>query len=92
MKLNEDGIKGIDSFNLTEAKTRNVRVILDALKASGKTLVIIEKQNDGLHRASSNLQKVTIRTLRDFSTMDVLRCDTMIMDKPALEKLHERCV
>lgn len=91
-KLIEENVKGVQSLHIEEAKTKKVRAILAALKLSGKTLMVVEKPDALFRRASNNLREVTVRTLRDFSTMDVLRCDTMVVEKTALEKLHERCV
>lgn len=91
LKLSEDKVKGLDTFKLDEPKTRNVRSIIEALKLGGKILFVVEKNDENLNRASRNIQEVTVRNLKDVNTMDVLRSDIMVIARPALEKLHERC-
>lgn len=91
LKLTENKVKGLESLKLDEPKTKNVRSIIDALKLGGKILFLVEKTDENLNRASRNMQEVTIRNLKDVSTMDVLKSDIMVIAKPALEKLHERC-
>lgn len=91
LKLNEDKVKGLDALKLDEPKTKNIRSLLEALKLGNKTLLVVEKIDTNLHRAARNLQEITVRNLKDFNTMDVLKCDTMVIARSALEKLHERC-
>ena len=92
LKLNEDKVKGLESFKLDDPKTKHVRSIIDALKLGGKILFVVDKTDEFLNRASRNLPEVTVRNLGDVNTMDVLKSDIMVIAKPALEKLHERCV
>lgn len=91
LKLNEDKVKGLESLKLNDQKTKNVRSIIEALKLAGKILFVVEKTDENLNRAARNIQEVTVRNLNDVNTMDVLKCDIMVVAKPALEKLHERC-
>ena len=91
LKLNEDKVKGLDALKLDTPKTKIVRGMLEALKLGNKTLLIVEKMDANLQRAARNLQEVTVRNLKDVNTMDVLKCDTMVIARSALEKLHERC-
>lgn len=91
LKLNEDKVVGLNAVKLAEPKTKQLRTILEALKLGDKTLLVVEKIDTNLSRASRNLQEVTIRNLKDFNTMDVLKCDKLVIAQSALEKLHERC-
>lgn len=92
MKLGEDKVKGLVPLKLDEPKTKHVRSMLEALKLGDKTLFVVAAIDENLKRASRNLQELTVRNLKDVNTLDVLKCDTMLIDKPALEKLHERCI
>jgi len=91
LKLNEDKVIGLDSLKLDEPKTKHLRLIMGALKLGSKVLFIVDRVDQNLSRASGNMQEVTVRNLHDVSAMDVLRSDIMVIAKPALEKLHERC-
>lgn len=91
LKLSEDKVRGLDKVMLDEPKTKKIRSIMEALKLDGKVLLVVDKVDANLARASRNMQELTVRNLKDVSTMDVLKCDCLVLARPALEKLHERC-
>ena len=86
----EDKWIGIESIDLPEVKTRHFQVIVDALKLNGKSLFVLEAQDEKIKRASRNIENIFIKNYKDFNTKDVMACDTVIMSKAALEKLPER--
>ena len=89
-KLADSKMIGIMSVSIAEPKTRNFKAIMNALKLSGKSLFVMDAIDQNVMRASQNMQEVTVRNYKDFNTMDVLHCDTMVVSKPALVKLAER--
>ena len=89
-KIAEDKWIGIESIDLPEVKTRHFQVIVDALKLNGKSLFVLEAQDEKIKRASRNIENIFIKNYKDFNTKDVMACDTVIMSKAALEKLPER--
>ena len=89
-KIAEDKWIGIESINLPEVKTKHFQVIIDALKLNGKSLFVLEAQDEKIKRASRNIENIFIKNYKDFNTRDVMACDTVIMSKAALEKLSER--
>ena len=86
-KLNENKIKGIDSILIDEPKTKKFKQILKALKLIGKSLFVVDAIDANVRLASRNLAETCVKNYKDFSTMDVLTCDTIVMSKAALEKL-----
>ena len=89
-KFNDNKMIGIESVVLDEPKTKKMQAIIDALKLAGKNLFILDEIDNKVKMASRNLKNVMIRNYRDFNTMDVLRCDNIILHKAALIKLAER--
>lgn len=89
-KLAENKMIGIMNVNTLEPKTKNFKAIMKALKLTGKSLFVMDAIDQNVMRASQNMREVTIRNYKDFNTMDVLHCDTMVISKPALEKFAER--
>ena len=81
---------GIDAVELAEAKTKQFQAILNALKLKGKSLFVLEAVDDKVKRASRNIQKVMLKNYKDFNTVDVLNCETVVMSKSALEKIPQR--
>jgi len=89
-KVGEDRLLGIDSIAITEPKTKNFKSIVDALKLKGKSLFILEAIDNNVRMASRNIAGVEVKNYKDFNTLDVLKCDNLVMSKSALEKLSER--
>jgi len=89
-KLNDEKVVGISAVDIAEAKTKKFKAILDALKLEGKSLLVLDSVDNKVRLASRNLQEVSVKNYRDFNTIDVLKCDTMILSKAALQKLPER--
>ena len=89
-KLNDDKVIGISALEIAEAKTKKFKEIVDALKLKGKSLFVLDAIDNKVKIASRNLQEVSVKNYRDFNTVDVLRCDNMVMSKGALKKLPER--
>jgi large subunit ribosomal protein L4 len=89
-KLNENKVVGIDVINITEPKTKNFAAIVHALRLKGKSLFVLDKIDENIRRSSRNLKDVSLRNYKDFSTMDVLNNDNLVISKLSLEKLPER--
>ncbi len=89
-KLNDDKVLGISSIDIAEAKTKKFKAILDALKLKGKSLFVMDTIDPKVRIASRNLQEVSVKNYMDFNTIDVLKCDTMILSGAAIKKLPER--
>lgn len=89
-KIVSSQLKGIDTLDAIEPKTKNFKAVVDALKLQGKSLFIVDAISENLSRASRNLAAVTVKNTSDVNMMDVLRCDTLVVSKAALAKLPER--
>ena len=89
-KLTDNKWIGVSAVDIKEPKTKKFQAVMDALKLKGKSLFIVEDINENLKRSSRNIAGVCVKNYRDFNTVDVLTCDTLVMSKTALEKLPER--
>ena len=89
-KLAENKMIGITNVNVVEPKTKSFKAVMKALKLTGKSLFVMDTIDQNVMRASQNMREVTVRNYKDFNTMDVLHCDTMVISKPALAKFAER--
>ena len=89
-KLNDNKMIGLVEVSIPEPKTKAFQAIMDALKLEGRSLFVLAQMDAKILRASRNIQKVLVRNYKDFNTMDVLRCDNLVIAKAALEKLPER--
>jgi len=73
-----------------EPKTKIMASMLEALKLSGKTLLVLADSNKDVLRASKNIAKLNVKNYKDVNTMDFLLCEDVVISKQALEKLPER--
>ncbi len=89
-KLNDEKVIGISAVEVSEAKTKKFKAIVDALKLKGKSLFVLDAIDNKVKIASRNLQEVSVKNYRDFNTVDVLKCDNMVISKAAIQKLPER--
>ncbi len=80
----------IDSLVVDEPKTKRFKEIMGALKLKGKTLFIVDTIDQNVARASRNLREVRLKNYKDFSTVDLLSSDKVVMSKAALKMLPER--
>lgn len=89
-KLEEGQVVVIDKIELDQPKTKLFKAVLDSLKVKGGALVILNKIDDNVKKASRNIPSVTVRTLKDFNMMDVLGHESVVITEPALKNLTKR--
>jgi large subunit ribosomal protein L4 len=80
----------VESFELTESKTRGFRKALDSLGVE-KTALLVDgaKDNRNLELSSRNLSGVELVSGSDVHPYHLLKYETAIFTRPALEKLQD---
>ncbi len=87
-KAKSDQIKVVEDFKLTQAKTKEMYKILDALGVAGKkTLLLLSEYDADIVRAGRNIPKLNIRVATTESTYDLLDCKHLLIQKNAVDKL-----
>ena len=88
-KLADGKLVVVESFELKEAKSKDMRKALDALHVD-KTALLVEtaKENRNLELSSRNLEGVELVRGNQVHPYHLLRYDRAIFAKPALEKLQ----
>lgn len=87
----KDGLIVVDSLELKDAKTKALRAQFEKLGFAGKVLVIDgESVNDGFRKAAGNLPGVNVLPAVGANVYDILKHDTLILTKDAVEKLEAR--
>lgn len=89
-KISDEKLIGIESVILSQPKTKEFQAIIDALKLEGRSLFVLDSVDENIKRASRNIQGVILKNYKDFNPVDVLKSNTVIMSKAALEKIPER--
>ncbi|BBC72494.1 50S ribosomal protein L4 [Altererythrobacter sp. B11] len=87
----KDGLVVVDSLELTDAKTKALAATFGKNGWSGKVLVIDGDSVDGgFKRAAGNLPGVNVMPAVGANVYDILKHDTLVLTKAAVEKLEAR--
>ena len=78
----------LDAFNLDEVKTKKFAEVMSNLKVD-KALVVIEGENKNVVLSGRNIPTVKVSATNEINTYDVLKYETLVVTKAAVEKLEE---
>jgi len=90
-KAKDGNLIVLDSLDVAEAKTKSLKTQLGQLGFGKSTLVIDgDALNVGFARASSNLESVNLLSAVGANVYDIMRHDTLVLTRAAVEKLEAR--
>jgi len=78
----------IDAFDLKTNKTKDALKVLETLKANKKVLIVVNELNDNAVLATRNINNVRLLPVNEVGTLDIVRADTLVIDKKSLETLE----
>ena len=79
----------IDEIAQDSYKTKNMVAMLNAVGATGKTLVVLPEVNNFVIKSCANIEGVTTTQWNTINVYDILNCDTFIVAKDAVAKIEE---
>ena len=79
----------VDSIVADSYKTKTMVAMLNAVKAEGKTLVVLPEVRPCVVKSLANIAKVKSTLSSTLNTYDILNADTLVVDKAAIMKLEE---
>ena len=85
LKVKEDLIV-VDELKVS-GKTKDMKTILNAIKASGRVLLV--SSDELVHQASKNLENVVVREFNNVSVYDLLNTKSLVVDKNDIKKIEE---
>ena len=88
-KLGDEAIRVVDSFGLDAIKTKDVLVVLGALKATGRVLVVAPVADERLRLSARNLPTVEVILADSLNVVDVLKADVLVIEQLALARMEE---
>jgi len=90
-KARDGSLVVLDNLDVAEGKTRTLREQLGKL-GFGKTALVIDGDalNVGFARASSNLGSINLLPAVGVNVYDIMRHDTLVLTRAAVEKLEAR--
>ncbi|MXP10003.1 50S ribosomal protein L4 [Pseudoblastomonas halimionae] len=87
----KDGLIVLDSFDVKDAKTKALKGQFDKAGFAGKVLFIDgESVDEGFARAAGNLPGINVMPAAGANVYDILKHDTLVLSKDAVEKLEAR--
>ena len=86
-KVADNKIVVLDAFNLDEVKTKKFAEVMSNLKVD-KALVVIEGENKNVVLSGRNIPTVKVSATNEINTYDVLKYETLVVTKAAVEKLE----
>lgn len=89
--LSQKATKGlivVDALELKSVSTKTFALDLKAIKAEGKTLVIVPAKADNLVKSASNIECVSLRAVNNISVYDVLDAQNVVITKEDIKTLE----
>ena len=87
-KVLENKIVVLDSLDFDEIKTKNMAQVLENLKVE-KALVVLSEKNLNVQASTRNIPNVKAALVNTINTYDILKYDTFVVTKDAVEKIEE---
>ena len=77
------------NIELSSNKTKDFIKLLEDLKVTGKTLIVVKELTDNLILASRNLSNVKVIESHEINTYDVLNYNNVVITEEAVKMLEE---
>ena len=87
-KVNDNALVVVDEFKLDSVKTKAFAEILAKLNVSGKTLLVLDTDNDTVVASARNIPSVTVTGTDTLSVYDLLNNGTVVFTKEALKTVE----
>lgn len=87
-KVNDGKFVVVDEINLPEMKTKEMVKVLNNLNVN-KSLVVLEDANEKAVVAARNIPTVKTASVSTINVYDILKYDSVIVTKAAVEKIEE---
>ena len=79
----------IEDMNLDEVKTATVAKALKAIGAGNSSLIVLEGVNKNAELSARNIKDVKTALVNTINVMDILKYDSFVATKAAVEKIEE---
>src|SRR3990167_2310502 len=89
-KNNQELILVLDKITLPQAKSKELKKLLDGLKIKEKVLFIFNKMQEDFQKAARNIPTVAIAMASSLNALDVLKAKKIIFSRDALEFIAGR--
>jgi large subunit ribosomal protein L4 len=88
-KAREESIRLLEDASVDTPSTRALATMLNGLGVNGgRVLVLTSENNPALYRSARNIDGVSVREVRNVSTLDVMQARVLLIEEGALERLN----
>ncbi|MCD8347606.1 MAG: 50S ribosomal protein L4 [Lachnospiraceae bacterium] len=87
-RVQENKLIVIDELKLSEIKTKNMKAVLDAVKVS-QALLVLDENDANVVLSARNLPDVKTAMINTINVYDILKYNTVVATKAAVEKIEE---
>jgi large subunit ribosomal protein L4 len=88
-KLDDGAIRVVDGFGLAGPRTKDLVGVLEAIKATGRVLVVAPGADEALVLSARNLPRVVVIRADSLNVYDVVNADTVLIEQPAISRMEE---
>ena len=79
----------VDEILMKEYKTKDFASFLKAIKVDEKALVVLSSVKKEVVKSAANLEKVKTSFVGELNVYDILNCEKLILEVPAVDKIEE---
>ena len=87
-KVAEGKIIVLDELTLTEVKTKEMVKVLENIKC-GNALIVMDGSNENVMLSARNIPEVKTASVSTINVYDLLKYNTLVVTKEAVEKIQE---
>ena len=88
-KVIDQNLLVIDNLAVEEFKTKTIVKMLEALKVSGKALIVTQEADKKVYKSAANIPGVKTAAVNTLNVCDILNHDAFILSKGAVTKIEE---
>ncbi len=89
-KVKDEQLMVVEDFSFEHPKTKEFTIVLDALNATGKRVLLLTGKNDSVvYKSGRNISKVKVLEAAKASTYDILNNQVLIMKKSAVDVINK---
>ncbi len=79
----------VENMDLDEVKTATVAKALKAIGAGNSSLIVLEDVNKNAELSARNIKDVKTALVNTINVLDILKYDSFVATKAAVEKIEE---
>lgn len=88
-KVLDDNLVVVDALSFDQPKTKEFSAVLNNLKVTEKTLLVLDKDSQNAALSAHNLPNVTVVYANGVNTLDVVNNNKLVITQSALSQVEE---